>query len=431
MKPRASKSNHGAVMIFALALMTAGVFVLAAVLQLAATQGIAGDADWDALDRRVLLLNSRAMAKQHLMFRLFRVPQATDDWPVVFANALGGFSIDPGESPSGNYWGEVTTTNTNVVLNINPFNLMERGGFYREVFEADLVDGTGRSTEWSFALRTRSPVTAGYSVTQHRPGNNALTDYAEPPYIDMSGTNEQFFGYYGMPRSPMSSVTNVSSSGSGETSGFRGYLDVPYGFYTNKLEFADVAYVVRSAATDPNTGVVTVLEYAAEVDLRATNTASVMNPGVWYYDVPATTNLAGLNVAPITTVKLSGAGFFADDVNVPLHLIWTNTNSVTGKILLLEGSENYRPVYLYGSAAGSSAYFDVASTNASYWRLGITMSRCRIQFQTPGLAIKGGLRTDAEITAQAMPTFEADLNPGGLDAIADRMMWLENYRAQQ
>jgi hypothetical protein len=160
--------------------MTAGVFVLAAVLQLAATQGIAGDADWDALDRRVLLLNSRAMAKQHLMFRLFRVPQATDDWPVVFANALGGFSIDPGESPSGNYWGEVTTTNTNVVLNINPFNLMERGGFYREVFEADLVDGTGRSTEWSFALRTRSPVTAGYSVTQHRPGNTPSRTMPSP-----------------------------------------------------------------------------------------------------------------------------------------------------------------------------------------------------------------------------------------------------------
>jgi hypothetical protein len=419
MKTAGTERKSGSVMIFAVLLMTAGVFVLGAVLQLAATQGLTGDEEWAAVQRRVTLANSRSMARQHLMTRLFRLPQAVDNWPAIFTNALGGFTISPGESPSANYWGEVTTTNTNVVLNINPFNLMERGGFYREVFQASLPDGTERSTAWSFALRTRSPVTAGYSFTQQRPANNPLSSYATPPYIDMSKTNEQFFGYYGLPRTPMSSVTKTTVGA--DASGYRGYLDVPPGFYTNWISFADVNYEVRD--TNPS-GIPT--EYRAVLDLQAANTAAIPNSGVWRYDVPAKNE-----EVPITEVKLLGAGTFADYVDVALHLVWTNTNSVSAKILTLSGDRNYRPVYLYGSSSLPGAQLGVASLEGGDWRLGITMSGCKINFETPGLTIQGGLRTDGDIDSQGIPSFEPELNPGGLDAIADRMMWLEDYRAQQ
>lgn len=424
MKTTNQEIEMGSVMIFAVLLMTAGIFVLAAVLQLAATQGISGDAEWDAVQRRVTLGNSRAMARQYLMSRLFRVPQATNDWPVTFSNAFGGFTNTPAAPPYENYWGEVNTTNTNIVLNINPFNLMERGGFYREVFVGNLFDGQpNNSVDWSFALRTRSPVAAGYSFAQQRPANNPLSSYANPPYVNFDGTNEQFFGFYGLPRTPMSSVTNTD--GNADSNGYQGYLDVPPGFYTNWIAFADVDFEVRQTN---GSGMPT--EYRVVLDLRATNTASVTNSGVWRYDVPALNDQV-----PVTELVLNGAGVFSEDVNIPLHVVWTNTNSVVNRILRLGTDQNYRPVYFYSASRYPNSVLDVSAIEGGDWRLGITMAGCQIRFETGNLTISGGLRTDGIIDSYgaSIPSFEpiTDLVGGGLDAIADRMMWLEDYRAQQ
>jgi hypothetical protein len=161
-------------MVFAVLLLSAGVFVLAAVLQLAATQGISGEAEWQALERRVILGNSRSMAREYMLSRIFRgsVPAGTNSTTVSFSNSEGGFLISPSGSERTNYWAALSTTSAGVVLNINPFNLMERGGFYRETFVADLLDGNPNTqngvTKWSFALRTRSPVAAGYSFSNVR-----------------------------------------------------------------------------------------------------------------------------------------------------------------------------------------------------------------------------------------------------------------------
>ncbi len=198
--PRQQKT--GSVMIFAVLLMSAGVFVLAAVLQLAATQGLSGEEEWAAVQRRVTLGNSRSMGREYMLERIFRgsVPADANASNAIFTNILGGFFIRPAGSGQGDYWAALSTTNTDVVLNINPFNLMERGGFYREVFVAEFLEGDSSPVNWSFALRTRSPVAAGYSFAQQRPANNDLASLATPPYVDMTGTNEQFFDFYGLPR---------------------------------------------------------------------------------------------------------------------------------------------------------------------------------------------------------------------------------------
>ena len=410
-------------MIFAVLLMTAGVFVLAAVLQLAAAQGLSGDAEWDALQRRVTLENSRAMAREYMLSRIFRgtIPANANATSVSFANDLGGFTITPAGGVQQSYWTALSTTNTDVVLNINPFNMMERGGFYRELFAAQLLHGTD-DVEWSFALRTRSPIAAGYSFTQQRPGDNDLSALAQPPYIDMSRATDQFFGFYGMPRVPMSSVTNVMTRGTGDTNGYQGFLDVP--------EAASVYGIFTSWTYEPiePSGPPQTLKAVVDLDLPDPNVPNSVLLLRLDASTADYTNAAGdvFPNLPVRAVELLGT----DAVRKPLHVVVPPANDSLSELALI--NNNTRRVYFYRARqANLGGRFRVASDSSS-WRLGLTMSQCDIEFAIGTLEITGGLRTDGQIDFEgASPNFVPEGDPGGLDFIADRMMWLEDYRARQ
>jgi hypothetical protein len=424
MKTRVMNERRGAIMIFAVLLMAAGVFVLAAVLQLAATQAVSGEAEWSALQRRVQLGNSRSMAREYMLSRVFRgtVPASTNLGSAGFSNSFGGFTVQPAGGIQTNYWTAVSTTNTDVVLNINPFNLMERGGFYREIFAAQLQEGSA-TTDWSFALRTRSPVAAGYSFVQHRPSDNDLASLAAPPYIDMNDTDNQFFGFYGMPRTPLSSVTNVMTRVTGDTNGYQGYLDVREGASVFGL-FTNTFYVAR----EPTNQTPQTLQLVVNL---ATPDPNIASP-VLRYDVTANramftngTNVYNLPVRAVALIGTDSAGL------KPVHVVVPESNTnVTGLVL---SNDNTRLVYFYREkAANDGVPFDVSSVNAGSWRLGITMSRCDIQFDIGSLEITGGLRTDGVINFQGgSANFVPETEPAGLDFIADRMMWVEDYRAEQ
>lgn len=420
------RRSKGSVMIFAVLLMTAGVFVLAAVLQLSATQGISGETEWDLVQRRVTLGNSRSLARQYMLSRVFRgpVPANTNLGSVGFTNAQGGFTISPAGSVKTNYWSALSTTNTDVVLNINPFNLMERGGFYRETFSALLRDGS-TNIGWSFALRTRSPVAAGYSFVQHRPAENDIASLAAPPYIDLNGTGEQFLGFSGLPRTPVSSVTNTMTRTTGDTNGYQGYLDAPEGASVYGL-FTNVSYAQREPTNQ------TPRSLQAIVDLTATNSAvsSVLRCDI---DLNTASFTKGTNVynLPVKAVVLRGDSAYGGADSRPVHVVVPQSNTnVTGLVL---SNNNARLVYFYREkAANDGVPFDVSSVGADSWRIGLTMSRCNIQFDIGDMEITGGLRTDGSINFQGgSANFVPELDPGGLDFIADRMMWLEDYRAQQ
>ena len=418
------RRESGAVMVFAVVLLTAGIFVLAAVMQLAATQGISGEAEWSALQRRVILGNSRSMAREYMLSRIFRgsVPADPSAASATFSNAAGGFAISPAGSAQTNYWAALSTTNTDVVLNINPFNLMERGGFYREVFVGQLQQGD-RSVAWSFALRTRSPVAAGYSFAQHRPADNDLASLAVPPYIDMNGTGEQFYGFYGLPRMPLSSVTNTMTRGTGDTNGYQGYLDAPEGASVYGL-FTNITYLPREPTNQTPQTLQALLDLSAE-DPNVPNSVLRCNIDA---NTGAYTNGTNVYNLPIRAVVLAGTGIYG---RKPLHVVVPeSTTSVTGLVL---SNDNSRLVYFFREKASNDGVpFDVSSVNAGAWRLGITMSRCNIQFDIGNLEIVGGLRTDGVINFQGgSANFVPETDPGGLDFIADRMMWLEDYRAQQ
>ena len=417
-----SNARSAAVLVFAVLLLAAGVFVLAGIAQLAATQALVGQNEWEGLNRRIKLENSRAMGRQFMLTRMFNGVVSTN---TGYTNAtLGGFSLSPvSETSAGSdYWTTLSTTNTNVNLKINPFTLMERGGFYRVVVPGTIYDGV-ENVPWNFQVRTRSPIAAGYPLTQHRPASTAVASLVDPPYIDMNHP-EQFVGFHEMARMRVSSVTNISADT--DTDGYVGYLDVPAGvsaagFYTNaQYEPVDAAVselnvVIDLATADPQ-------DLSQVLVYRLTNNVADYTKGTSNY------------TAPVTGLVLRGTTLGTEMFDLkPLQVVIppTQTNLLTIFLEARNPMDTGRPVYInFRRDPAIKRQLSVVATNDAVgkWRFGLTAQHAtnNVSFRTSVIEIVGGVRTDGLITGN--PVLEQELDPGGLDYIADRMMWLEDYK---
>ena len=413
MKKSAGRRD-AAVLVFAVLLLAVGVFVLTGIAQLSATQALIGQNEWDALRKRIMIENSRSMARQFMMARMFN--GVVSNTVTVSDPVLGGFTLSPvtDTNAGADYWTTLSTTNTNVNLKINPFTLMERGGFYRVVVPGTVWDGVN-DVQWNFQVRTRSPITAGYPVVQHLPADDEVGGLAAPPYIDMN-ENEQFIGFREMARMKVSSVTNTAT----DTNGYLGYLDVPIGvaaagFFTNRqIVSADASvtalHVLLDLSTADPSDLSQVLRYELDLD-----TADYVTNG--------TTNLG----VPVTGLVLRGTEIYGLK---PLQVVIPASRTNLTK-LLLEGRNPLvtgRPVYVnFRRNPVTRGQLNVISTNANgKWRVGLTVQHGDVAFATSGIDIVGGVRTDG--TVSGAPSLEPERDPGGLDYIADRMMWLEDYK---
>lgn len=410
MKTARTDREPGSVLVFVVLILAVGAFVLAGIAQLGATQALVGHDEWASLNRRVRVENSRALARQYVLQRMFS--SAITNVSYTNASGLGGFTL--ASSLVTNFWTTLSDMNTNASLKINPFTLMERGGFYRTVIGGTVSDGVD-DIDWNFQVRTRSPITAGYPVVQHKPANYDVSPLADTnPYVDMNDA-EQFIGFHDMARMRVSSVSDTSM----DANGYIGYLDPPigiaaYGFFTQaEARPSGVAgqlkMVVNLGSSDPN-DVSLVLVYEVPAAATYTNTNAV----------PPTTN-----TLPVSAVELIGT----DSGGLkPLQVIIPAANSNTGS-LILTGSNHAdwgRPVYVNYRRPTNNGTLLVTTTNVTgSWRIGITAARSDIEFDG-GITIFGGVRTDGRISGN--PVFRQDLNPQGLDYIADRMMWLEDYK---
>lgn len=419
MKSSPPNDISGSVLVFAVLLLTVGAFVLAGIAQLAATQALVGENEWEMVNRHIRLDNSRAMARQYVMQRMFIGP-ITNDVSYTDGSGYGGFQIS--EAPgTDNYWTTLSTTNTNVNLKINPFTLMERGGFYRVVIGGTITDGVD-DIAWNFQVRTRSPIAAGYPVVQHKPANANLSGLVgDSPYVDMNNA-EQIIGFHEMARMRVSSVTNTNSS---DTTGYVGYLDAP----TGVASFAPFTAATMSPFETDTNGVATNLQ--AVVNLGSTDPNDTSQVLVYlvpsqaeYFEtnaIPAITN-----TLPVVSVRLIGTSIYGLK---PLQIIIPSSNTNAQQIELVGNNpaDTGRVTYLnYRRDTSNPGELQVVTTNATgTWRLGITTSHSDIGFDGP-IDIVGGVRTDGFINGS--PTLHQELNPGGLDYIADRMMWLEDYK---
>jgi hypothetical protein len=95
----------------------------------------------------------------------------------------------------------------------------------------------------------------------------------------------------------------------------------------------------------------------------------------------------------------------------------------------LDGSNHNvgRPVYVHFvrpiDYAGTN--FVVATNVTGAWRIGFTSQHGDIDIDSD-LEIIGGVRSDRVISGD--PILRSDPDPLGLDFVADRMMWLEDYK---
>lgn len=409
------KSPHpdrepGSVLVFVVLILAVGAFVLAGIAQLGATQAVVGQDEWASLNRRVRVENSRALARQYVLQKMFS--SVITNVSYTNASGLGGFTLEA--SLVTNFWTTLSDMNNNASLKINPFTLMERGGFYRTVVGGTVSDGVD-DIQWNFQVRTRSPITAGYPVVQHKPANHDVSLLADTnPYVDMNNA-EQFIGFHEMARMRVSSVNSTAV----DSDGYVGYLDPPIGI---------AAYGPFTQAEAEPSETEGQLKMVINLGVSDANEAS----SVLIYEVPASATYINTNDMPPTTntFPVSAVELIGTDTSglKPLQVIIPEANTNT-ETLILTGSNHAdwgRPVYVNYRRPTNGGALLVTTTNATgSWRIGITAVHSDIEFDG-GITIFGGVRTDGAISGS--PVFRQELNPQGLDYIADRMMWLEDYK---
>ena len=419
--------QHGAVLVFALLVLVVGATLLGGIAQLAVTQSIAGQGEWEMAAKRIRLENSRALARQFILTQMWRgfgsVP------PAALSNSAtggsGGFVITSAEPPFG-YWLSLQQDTDD---RINPFTLFERGGFQSAWISANLRSGSGDTAaddvSWGFQVRTRSPITAGFAFVNQRPVDNSAADWLPARRINMLAA-DYAVGFAAMPRIPVSSVTNSAAANSALTPADLGGLllpkaEAPFGDVTRPPDpAASVSLAVLGAS---NAGVTIDLN---DFDYDVTDTPR-------FYEVPQRVDVVdagGTNYAlAVTRLVLrnaagGGASFKTNAVQIVIPESQTALTNV-----LLDGS-NTRETYLYRRGSAAPLLNVTTGGGNSTFRLGMTLDGPANLNISGTFTLRGGIRSGSAVTkltgdfsviAESAPSWE-------LDAIADRMMWLEDQR---
>jgi hypothetical protein len=272
-----------------------------------------------------------------------------------------------------------------------------------------LSTGSG-DAPWGFQIRTRSPITAGFVSVNQLPAANGLTS---APRIDMR-QSDYAVGFTGLPRMLVSSVSGTDG---GDTSGFLGYLSAPRG----EARFGD--FLAAVAAVEP----VVPPDGPAYVELDL-STYNYYNPeGALFYEVPSSVDrpLEGRFNIPVTRLVLKGGG---ENAGPPVQVLVPEFNTSLTTVEL--SGENTRPVYIYQRGGGGNLTVTTAGAGASF-RVGMTLYSPATFSPAGSLTVVGGLRTDRAGGNAGSVTFVAESSPGwAYEAIADRMMWLEDQRAR-
>jgi len=411
------ESTSGAVLVFALLVLVVGATVLGGIAQLAVTQSVGGQAEWESAARRIQLENSRAMARQYIMSQMWRgfgeLPTAS--LATNAAAGLGSFAITNVEPPFG-YWLSLEQAGTK---RVNPFGLFERGGFQSGWASGSLGTGSG-SAPWGFQIRTRSPITAGFAFVNHRAASNA---WAPSRRINMQQA-DYAVGFTNLPRMPVGSVTNTNT---GDLTGFLGFLMLPKA----EAGFRDIYDSIDGVETNLVGG-----DAVIEIDLDIFTHGSPTDDLPRFYEVPkavdivagGSTNYAA-RVTQLILYNSAGNGTPARPYPLQIVIPAGNTNTV---MVTLQGN-NARPVYLYRQGATANNFVIATGGGNLQWRIGMTLD-CDANFDVSGqLQITGGIRTGRSLTQGSAnaPVFVSETAADWkYDAIADRMMWLEDQRAR-
>jgi len=427
------KSFEGTIMIFSLVIILGGTLVLAAWAQMLATRATYSVMTEEGQKRRIALANGRALARQYV---LNQMPSGSiSNFSTNLANGWGGFQINSASA----LW-----TNANFSVG-NPFNQFCDTTFV--VTNGGHVSNNLETYGWTFLIRSRSPLLAGYPLTIQNPGTTNLAWASNAYKIYWSNA----LGFSNAPDIPFTSGT--TASGAGSTNGYIGYFASPM---NTNYAYTDVSGLSITngntngatyvSSTNPSTNTnMYITNYtggSVTLVLNSTQTNSITR-----YAVPNTvtnifsftntvlskTNIRNYSNAAVTNLMLVGS----TNTNA-LHLI-VNSSTTNLNTLTLSGTNNTRRIYL--NKNGGSLTNQTATYTSSYaWWMGMTLSNCTTSVYAPTnankLTLQGGIRSDGTINvnqgnlsviSSTLPAINGT-NVSDIETIADRIMWLEEQR---
>lgn len=388
-------------MIFALIIVLVGAVVLAAWARLLATQSLYPDNAAESQKRRIAIANGRAMARQ---FLLQSMPTGQSLLSSNYlANGWGGFQVFTLRS---GFW-----TETNLSSG-NPFNPFGASAFAVTNW-AWISSSITNEEYYTYRVRSRSPLFAGYPLVVHNPSTSTNTNVAGNSFGAASAifwTN--VVGFPGFPTIPFASGTNTNS--------YAGTFSAP----TNTFGAVDLPPAnVTPTNLVTNSGIA-----SADLQINSTSTNAYLR-----FVVPATTNIVDVSGTNAVTNShiVTGLILVGSALTNTVHIVANTTNQ---NRILLSGNSNTQRFYV-NKAAGNLTLSATNYTNGSWW-LGLSLSATPLTVQTATngvINIRGGVRTDSSITVSpSSGTFTSVLEttPGDTEAIADRILWLEEVRTQ-
>ncbi len=466
------RSQSGSAIIYALIVIVVGAVVLAGWINVLAARVLYTEQMSAALQRRIVLENSRLLASQYLLQNVLpgSYTGTSSATLTVTGTTWAAFQI------TGTNIGSPLTS-TSISAALNAFSPGGGGGYTLDI-SAALNDGSAGAFAWNpwmFQARSRSPM-YGYDLfTSQRPtlspgsqivlasGLNVRGNTVSPAYAGSSflGANAVLWrpnapNDYRLTsavsyETPTVSFPTVSPINSGlmsnfvfppvtSGSGYDGSISVinPSGTAPNSLVTkhnmtgAGAISIVgtgtdtyTTTTQDPNTGVITGTYTYLSANGAGAVTVLVIEPLLNKIYIPGST----------TTLILQGQANAADLVTAnqrpPLLIVVNETGASSLTSIQLQNQNNRR---FYIGVKKSTAATVTVSATAGSWRLGGVFENTALSYNAGGaLSLTGGLRTDSSISLVAGTTVNItrendDTDPKLLERYADRYGWLETYR---
>jgi hypothetical protein len=423
-------------MLFSLIVVTVGAIVLAGWATMMASRSLSADAAIDAQRRRIIKANGRALARQYLLSSLA-------NGSTIDATNFSATSLSPCEGYT-NHWGgftnaatvidilTTTTANTNAY---NPFSPGERQGFQNTITGS--VKTADETNSWSFRVRGRSPIYAGYPLVVQLNADTVSANVSVPSNSALLWTNSATMDFTSQSYQSSTNLPLLAGGGSNLS-------PFPYAPLASESPADALSYNGTIATTPIAAGMSVITDDSATVadgititsnatlqtvalDLGVKNLTSSGNATsiLILYQVNA-----GAGVLPIALELTGGAA--ASAALPALHILYqeeAGTHALTSIKLI---GDNSRRTYLSIIKNSPSASVNITSTASQAWKGGMLFQNYSSTWSLGGtLTLTGGIRSDANLSVPAGSiVLRADTDPGGLEALADRMVWLEENQTE-
>lgn len=421
------RSRRGSALVFTL--LVVAVMGLVAAGWLAVISARAGFVEraQAAIERRIALENSKALAQE---FMLERVLVSTSTEPFTCSlepAALGGISVPA--------WSQSALRSFEKAAGVNHFN-PGNGDGYKISLSIGLSDGAATSTR-TYHAKSRSPLLAGTLLSLQKPAAPPLAagafDVEGAAFVWVPSLSMAFTPRLSSVPDGAAAITFVNSAGQtilpNNLALPRQIADprVSGGIYDGEFDAIDNAQPnARSSAAIALSGGITV--NGATVDSDPGD--GVLCDGEGHVTIRL--DVRGLPnvrlVDGVRTLTLDGQSvdgdLSADDR--PALLVVAESADLT-RITLAH--HNNRRLVLAVKSPAVAAELPVEFTQSSaVWRLLLEAENTPIALAAPGTAtIRGGIRTDRNISLAGRATLQPEADPKNLERLATRTAWIESF----